>query len=322
MKGFAPRLMHPLLQIVLALGLAIGGLCLATVLALLLASQLYGFSLEALLQLSAQPVQQPHTWAALMLLQGASLLGAGAGVALMPAIVGLPWGAYFVPRRLGSGSWLLGAAALVVVILPFMSMLIAWNAQAHFPGFLHDFELWAQAKESQAAELTKTLTLLTSPARLLVGLLVIAVVPAVAEELVFRGVIQQNLVRWFNSRHVGVWLAAALFSAIHMQFFGFVPRFVLGLVLGYLYEWSGNLLVPIAAHFTQNALQLLLLFLAQRGYFGSAFDPDANEALPWPVVLISALLTAGLLYGLRRLMAVPVPAFPPPNGLPPAADED
>ncbi|MDO7874852.1 type II CAAX endopeptidase family protein [Hymenobacter sp. ASUV-10] len=305
MKGFAPRLMHPLLQILLALGLAIGGLCLATVLALLLASQLYGLSLAAVLQLSAQPGAQPHTWGALMLLQGASLLGAGAGVALMPAIVGLPWRAYFAPRRLGSAGWLLGAAALVIVILPFMSMLIAWNAQAHFPAFVHDFELWAKDKEDQAAVLTKFLTQLNSTGRLLVGLVVIAVVPAVAEELVFRGVIQQNLVRWFNSRHLGVWLAAALFSAIHMQFFGFVPRFVLGLVLGYLYEWSGNLLVPIAAHFTQNALQLLLLFLAQRGYFGAAFDPDANEALPWPVVLLSALLTAGLLYFLRQRMAAP-----------------
>lgn len=305
MKGFAPRPMHPLLQIVLALGLAIGGLSLFTVLALVLASQLYGLSLEAVMQLSAQPNTQPHTWGALMLLQGASLLGAGAGVALLPLITRQPWRRYFAPRPLGSAGWLLSAAALVVVVLPFMSLLIAWNAQAHFPAFLHDFELWARAKEDQAAELTKTLTLLNSPARLLVGMVVIAIVPAVAEELVFRGVIQQNLVRWFHSRHVGVWLAAALFSAIHMQFFGFVPRFVLGLVLGYLYEWSGNLLVPVAAHFTQNASQLLLLFLAQRGYLGAAFNPDANEALPWPVVLLSGLLTAGLLYFLKQRMDVP-----------------
>ena len=82
MKGFAPpRPMHPLLQILLALGLAIGGMSLFTVLALVLAAQLYGLSLEAVLQLSAAPGAQPHTWGALMLLQGASLLGAGAGVA-------------------------------------------------------------------------------------------------------------------------------------------------------------------------------------------------------------------------------------------------
>jgi membrane protease YdiL (CAAX protease family) len=309
MKGFPTRTMHPILQILVALGLAIGGLSLATVLAIVLVSQLYGYSLQTVLQVSTNPGNYPHGWAALMLLQGASLAGAGAGAALMPAIVGVPWRAYFAPRRLGSAGWLLGAAALVIVIMPFMSMLIAWNAQAHFPAFAHDFELWARGKEDQAADLTKYLTDLSTSARLLVGFIVIALVPAMAEELVFRGVIQKNLVRWFRSRHVGVWLAAALFSAIHMQFFGFVPRFVLGLVLGYLYEWSGNILVPMAAHFTQNGLQLLLLFLAQHGYFGEDFNPDSNEALPWPTVLLSGLLTAGLLYFLRQRLDAPPAAI-------------
>jgi hypothetical protein len=82
---------------------------------------------------------------------------------------------------------------------------------------------------------------------------------------------------------------------------------VLGLVLGYLYEWSGNILVPMAAHFTQNAFQLLLVYLTQRGQFGWGFDPDSNEALPWPLVVLSAVLTAGLLYVLRQRMAPAAP---------------
>jgi len=141
-------------------------------------------------------------------------------------------------------------------------------------------------REDRAAGLTKFLTQFNSAGRFWVGVVVIAIVPAVSEELVFRGVIQKNLVRWF-SPHVGVWLGAAIFSAIHFQFFGFVPRFVLGLALGYLYLWSGNILVSMAAHFTQNAFQLLILYLTQRGQFGWGFDPDANEALPWPLVLLS-----------------------------------
>ena len=116
--------------------------------------------------------------------------------------------------------------------------------------------------------------------------------------------IQKNLVRWF-SPHVGVWLGAAIFSAIHFQFFGFVPRFVLGLALGYLYLWSGNILVSMAAHFTQNALQLLILYLTQRGQFGWGFDPDATDALPLTLVIPSVLLTAGLLYVLHRSMSAP-----------------
>jgi membrane protease YdiL (CAAX protease family) len=114
-------------------------------------------------------------------------------------------------------------------------------------------------------------------------------------------VVQRNLVRWTGSRTAGVWLAAAIFSAIHVEFFGFVPRLLLGLVLGYLYEWSGNILLPMAAHFTQNALQLVLLYVAQhRAMVPAVLDPDANVALPWPLVAFSVVLGVGGLYGLWR----------------------
>lgn len=305
MKGFPARPMHPLLQILVLLGLAFAGLCLGSFLALALVSALFGAS--SLGQATTNPGGAPHSWAVLMLVQGFSLAGLGAGAAVMPRVVGQSWAGYFAPRRLGSAGWLLAAAAFIIVIIPLMSALVAWNADAHFPAFMHGFEAWARAKEDQAGALTKFLTQFSSGGRLLVGLLVIAVVPAVAEELVFRGVIQQNLVRWFGSQHAGVWAAAAIFSAIHFQFFGFVPRFVLGLGLGYLYAWSGNILVSMAAHFTQNAFQLVLLYLVQRGAFGwsTAFDPDSTEALPWPTVLVSAVLAAALLWRLRQRLAAP-----------------
>lgn len=306
MKGLPTRSLHPLLQILLLVGLAVAGLCLASLLALVLASSVFGLSVAQFGQLAAAPERVPHGWAVSMLLQGLSLAGLGAGAAVLPLVLRAarrPAERYFAPRPLGQAWWLGAAALLIIVSVPVQSALVAWNASVHFPAFLHDFEQWARSKEDQAAGLTKFLTEFSSPARLLVGLLVIAVTPAVAEELVFRGVIQRNLVRWFGSRHVGVWLAAALFSAVHLQFFGFVPRFLLGLVLGYLYEWSGNILVPMAAHFTQNAFQLLLLYLAQHRHLSAAFDPDANQALPWPTVLLSAGLSAALLYTLHQRMA-------------------
>jgi membrane protease YdiL (CAAX protease family) len=282
------------------LGLAMAGLCLASLLALLLANALYGISLKQFGNLAAMPDQYPHGWDALMLYQGLSLAGTGAGVLLLPRLLGQPLAAYFSPRRLGA-AWWLGAAGLVIICsVPFLSAILSWNATAHFPEALHGFEAWARDKEDQAAGLTKFLTDFNSPGRLLTGLIVIAIVPAVAEELVFRGGVQRCLVRWVGSRHVGVWLAAAIFSAAHVQFFGFVPRFVLGLVLGYLYEWSGNLLVPMAAHFTQNALQLVLLYLFQQKQLPASFNPDTNAAVPLPAVLLSAVLTAGLLYWLHQ----------------------
>ncbi|MDB5233396.1 MAG: hypothetical protein JWR44_389 [Hymenobacter sp.] len=305
MKGFLPRTLHPGLQILMLLVLMVAGACVGLAVFYACAQLAFKTSLLEVGKAVQYPAAYPKAWALLMTYQGVVLFCACTGGALaLASALGYRWAEYFNPRRLGAGWWLLAAAALIIIILPFMSSLIAWNAGVHFPGFLHDFEVWARASEDRAQDLTKFLTKFNSPLRFWVGVVVIALVPAISEELVFRGVIQKNLVRWF-SPHMGVWLGAALFSAIHFQFFGFVPRFVLGLVLGYLYLWSGNILVSMAAHFTQNAFQLFILYLTQHGRFGWGFDPDSNEALPWWLVLPSALLTAGLLYFLHQRMTAP-----------------
>ncbi|HEX8659664.1 MAG TPA: CPBP family intramembrane glutamic endopeptidase [Hymenobacter sp.] len=305
MKGFLPRALHPGLQILLLLVLTLMGASEGSALVYGLASAGFGLSVAKANTVMQFPAAYPEGWGLLMLFQGLLLFSAFAGGALaLASVLGYGWAEYFNPRRLGASWWLVAVAALIIVILPFMSSLIAWNAGVHFPPALHGFEVWARASEDRAQALTKFLTQFNSPVRFLIGVVVIAAVPAVSEELVFRGVIQKNLVRWF-SPHVGVWLGAAIFSAIHFQFFGFVPRFVLGLVLGYLYLWSGNILVSMAAHFAQNAFQLLILYLAQRGQFGWGFDPDSTEALPWWLVVPSAVLTAGLLYFLQQRMTAP-----------------
>ena len=289
----------PIWQLVFLVGLAIAGLCLASFVALLLCMGVFHLSLAQFSALAAHPEGNPAGWLPLMLTEGLSLAGLGAGALVLPVLMGESVRTYFAPRPLG-GTWKLAAAGLLILLLiPALSVVIAWNAGVHFPTWAHGFELWARGKEDQAAVLTRYLTTFGTLGRLLVGLLVIAVVPAVAEELVFRGVLQRNLVRLLG-RHGGVCLAAALFSAVHLEFFGFVPRLLLGLVLGYLYEWSGNILVSMAAHFTQNAFQLLLLYLAQRGGLPATFNPDSNDALPWPAVLLSAALSAGLLLLLHR----------------------
>ncbi|WP_051718658.1 CPBP family intramembrane glutamic endopeptidase [Hymenobacter sp. IS2118] len=307
MKGFLPRTLHPGLQILMLVVLMVVGACLGYAIIFGVALQGYGLSLPEVQQVMTAPMTSPQGWSILMMAQGVLLFSAFAGGSLLLAsAMGYGWAEYFNARRLGAAWWLLAVAVLIVVILPFMSSIVAWNADARFPAFLHDFEVWARASEDRAQGLTKFLTRFNTTTRFLVGVVVVAVVPAVAEELAFRGVIQKNLVRWF-SPHVGVWLGAAIFSAIHMQFFGFVPRFVLGLVLGYLYLWSGNILVSMAAHFAQNAFQLLIVYLTQRGLFGWGFDPDSTEALPWTLVVPSALLSAGLLYFLYRHMTAPAP---------------
>ncbi len=184
----------------------------------------------------------------------------------------------------------------VVVVIIFMgvnSIFIEWNANFHFPDFAEGFARWAREREDILAEQTKFLTQLNTAGELIFALVVIGILPAIGEEIVFRGLIQNELRRAANT-HVAIWFAAFLFSAIHFQFFGFVPRLLLGALFGYLYYWSGNLSLAIIAHFVNNGVSVLALYFYQRGAF--EFDIESTEALPLNAVIISLILTIGLLY--------------------------
>ncbi len=92
---------------------------------------------------------------------------------------------------------------------------------------------------------------------MIANLIILAVLPAAGEEMIFRGVIQRMLGRILRRGDMAVWLAAFIFSAMHFQFYGFIPRFILGLVFGYLYYWTGNLWLPVTAHIINNSVTVI-----------------------------------------------------------------
>ncbi|UOQ54242.1 CPBP family intramembrane glutamic endopeptidase [Hymenobacter cellulosivorans] len=288
------------------IGLALVFLSVGALVASVLTKLFFGIGLLEMGDAAQNPQNYPNSWGAIMLSQGVTLVFGLAGAALaLVWLTGRSWREYLMPRRSVSAVWFVAAAAIVILALPLMAYLIEWNSQAHVPKFLEGswltrFGTWALAKEEELKKTTAFMTRFSSPGRFGVAVLVIAAGAAIGEELFFRGVLQRNLVEWFRSRHVGVFVAAAIFSAIHMQFLGFVPRFVLGLILGYLYEWSGNILVPMTAHFTQNAFQLLLVYVQQQQWTASAFDPDSTDSIPWYLVLLSVLFVGAILYFLHQ----------------------
>ena len=144
--------------------------------------------------------------------------------------------------------------ALGLTFIITISPLVEWNMNMEFPDFLKGVESWARDAEDKAAELTKAMTSFESVGDLVLGLIVIALLPAIGEELVFRGLFQNEFFRGSGNIHLSIWLAAIIFSAIHLQFYGFVPRLLLGALFGYLYYWSGSLLIPMFAHFVNNAI--------------------------------------------------------------------
>jgi membrane protease YdiL (CAAX protease family) len=148
--------------------------------------------------------------------------------------------------------------------------------------------------EQSAAELTRAITETDSPTVLVFNLLLVAIVPALGEEMIFRGLVLPIFRKWTGKLHLAVWLSALLFSAMHMQFFGFLPRLVLGAVLGYLYVWTSSLWVPVIAHFTNNALALILIFYMAKGEIPKEvdeFNPGASDLI-WLIVSLAVL--AGL----------------------------
>ena len=143
--------------------------------------------------------------------------------------------------------------------------------------------------------LTEFLTEFESPGYFILAIVVIAVIPGVGEELLFRGFLQNILKRIFKNDHIAIWIAAILFSAIHFQFYGFIPRMLLGALFGYLYVWTGNLLIPIIAHFLNNSISLIALYIYQKGLID--IDVESTEALPIAYVLIfSTLFVVTLMY--------------------------
>lgn len=193
---------------------------------------------------------------------------------------------------------------IVVAFMTVNSIFIEWNAKMELPEFLGGFEAWAKRLEEQAQVLTQMMTRFDNKVDFALALIVIGLVPAVGEELLFRGLIQNQLLGIAKNAHVAIWLAAIIFSAFHFQFYGFVPRVLLGALFGYLYYWSGNLLVPIVAHLINNGLTLLLLYMYQHGAI--VFDIESETSVPLGNIIFSLVLGVALMVYFRRYFAVRV----------------
>ena len=158
--------------------------------------------------------------------------------------------------------------ALAVLILPVLNLLSVLNQEIRLPEFFSGIEDWMKRTEAQASDLTEAfLTVNTFPGYL-VNVLMVVLIPAFGEEFFFRGVLQKIFHRWFRNPHVAIIFVAIIFSAFHMQFYGFIPRFVLGVLFGYLFYWSGNIWYPVLAHGINNFLPVTLTY-----FFRNQFDP-------------------------------------------------
>ena len=188
----------------------------------------------------------------------------------------------------------------MIMALPFINGLAELNQHMHLPASLHAIEIWMKTSEEKLTELTQAFTQGTTTGILLTNLFVIAFLAAISEELFFRSILQKVLIECFRNRHVGVWVGAVLFSAFHMQFYGFLPRVMMGAYLGYLFLWSGSIWPSVFAHFLNNGLAVYVAWLMNRHVITAEVDKVGVAPDQWIYVVISAIMVSISLFVIYR----------------------
>ena len=198
-------------------------------------------------------------------------------------------------RKPANPWWLLLIGVVLMFIsLPVTNQLTRWNEAMSFGGVFEKLEEYLKMLEETAAATTEKMLNVDTIGGLLLNLLVIALIPAVGEELTFRGVLQQGLMRRVKSPHVAILLSAAIFSFIHFQFYGFLPRMFLGILLGYMFYITGSLWASIAMHFVNNGTAVVVYYLNHKGVVNVDVEHFGEAQSPW-LVGISAVVTIALI---------------------------
>ena len=188
---------------------------------------------------------------------------------------------------------LVAGVLLMFISLPFTNQLTSWNEALKLGGAFEKVETWMKNLEDAAAAVTERMLNVDTFGGLLLNLIVIALIPAVGEELTFRGVLQQALTRKIKNPHVAIILSAAIFSFIHFQFYGFLPRMFLGILLGYMFYTTGSLWTSMLMHFLNNGTAVVLYFLNNKGIID--IDVEHFGAMNGWMVALSAVMTAALI---------------------------
>lgn len=210
----------------------------------------------------------------------------------------LLWAALFHDRvgealflRFDGRYWLLAVAGVLCYLLmyPLFDWLTYWNAGWHLPQALQPLEDMWRATSEESNRQVKEFVSQPGTGNLMFNLFMMALTPAVCEELFFRGALQQTLLRWCGNAHVAILTTAVIFSLAHGDMFGFVPRLAMGIALGYLFCYGGSVIVNIAAHFVNNVTVVAAYYL----FFSKQISTDPSQPLgfPWWAALAGAAIS-------------------------------
>ena len=191
--------------------------------------------------------------------------------------------------------------ALAIIALPMNNFLGYFNAKLQLPEFLDGVQKYFEHKEEQGEKIMESFLGGATVGGLYVNLLIVAVIPAVGEELFFRGILQNILVRWTGNKHWGVIITGVAFALLHFQFLSLLPRIAQGILLGYLFLWTKSLWYPIMVHFVNNAVAVIFYHYYYQEKLSDGMEtigtPDANISM----AAISIIGIGLILYSIKRI---------------------
>ncbi|MFN2395005.1 MAG: lysostaphin resistance A-like protein [Bacteroidales bacterium] len=192
------------------------------------------------------------------------------------------------------------AVIIVFAAVPFINYILELNMQLKLPDFMKSVEDWIYTSEQQAEKVTQAYLQADTISILLFNIFMIAIIPALGEEFMFRGVILRVLKDWTRSASAAIWLSAILFSFIHMQFLGFIPRMILGILFGYMVVWSGSIWPAVVAHFINNAAAVIFFYLFQHQFTDGTLENVGKGSGGVYFAVVSVLVTLGLMWMFRK----------------------
>lgn len=227
------------------------------------------------------------------------------GLFLIPPLLIAPLLSYHPGKFLGTSVSPDPKRTLMVILLMFMAApLINFtaylNSQLSLPEGLSGVEQWMKSTEQSADEITKLFLNVNTTGGFILNIVMIGILPAIGEEFLFRGLLQRLFSEMTKNYHAGIFIAAFLFSALHLQFFGFLPRFLMGVLFGYLLVWSGSIWLPIVAHFVNNTTAVVVYYLMHKNIVPGGYDEIGSTPTDYPWIFISIIFLGVLIYLIRR----------------------
>jgi membrane protease YdiL (CAAX protease family) len=228
----------------------------------------------------------------------------GIGVFLVPALIFArnmkePVMEFNQAHQFGSPIFWILAIAITFLSIPFLSIMIEWNQHIKLPDSLSYIETRLKLAEESAEALTKAFTAAETFNVYLVNLLVVALIPALCEEFLFRGALMKFLLIFARNKHNAIFLSAFIFSAFHGQFYGFFPRLFMGVILGYIVMYSGSIWPAIMAHFVNNAFAVSAVYFHWNESAVSFLHDDYQ--FPIYISILSLLICSAIIVIMSRL---------------------